>query len=559
MPKKKSSPTSKRRSSLEPLPQLSEEPTPSIRSLRQVADRILSGDIQLPKFQRGFVWNRSKILDLLESIVKGYPIGSILLWQSRTDLRSERRIADLDVEFPHPGYPVNYLLDGQQRLSVICGALYWSEAGNPDDRWNIAYDLMEETFIFLNTLDDPPIHQVRTNKMSDHLKFAKHLASLELLPEGKSEKLRQRLENVFRRFQEYKIAVVTLGDMPVTEVAPIFERINSKVTPLTIVDLMRAATWRPDFDLIDAIDEILEGVADKGFDNTDPLVILRNISAAACGGFPSAIITTLRDRTTPELYKAVDEVKEAYKRTVDFLSTQIGIVGTEVVPYANQMTILTEVFRQIPLPSSDQYSAMFEWFWRTSESDYFRGWNTGAMASDLDAIKDLAEGKNSKLIVHTSKPEKNLWQYRTFGRGNALSKAFAITLAHHQPVDLLTGVKIDTATALAWNNTKEYHHIFPQNYLKQKGEKTTLINCLANYIMLTSASNKTISDKAPSEYFQLVSEAAESVGANLDSWLSSNLISQDAYQAAVSNNFDKFIEFRSQTLHEATMKNANWD
>jgi Protein of unknown function DUF262 len=65
------------------------------------------------------------MLMLLDSIAKGYPIGSILLWQTRQELHSERRIADLEVDLPRPDYPVNYLLDGQQRLSIICGAMFW--------------------------------------------------------------------------------------------------------------------------------------------------------------------------------------------------------------------------------------------------------------------------------------------------------------------------------------------------------------------------------------------------------------------------------------------------
>ena len=92
--------------------------------IEELATRILKGDILLPKFQRDFVWERSKIIDLLDSIAKNYPVGSILLWRSHEMLRSERNIADLEIEETQQGYPVNYLLDGQQRLSTVCGALY---------------------------------------------------------------------------------------------------------------------------------------------------------------------------------------------------------------------------------------------------------------------------------------------------------------------------------------------------------------------------------------------------------------------------------------------------
>ena len=70
-------------------------------------------------------------------------------------------------------YPVNYLLDGQQRLSTICGALYW-QGNDPNSRWNLAYDLREKSFIHLDTLDDPPLYQLRLNKLTDPSAYFQH-------------------------------------------------------------------------------------------------------------------------------------------------------------------------------------------------------------------------------------------------------------------------------------------------------------------------------------------------------------------------------------------------
>jgi Protein of unknown function DUF262 len=118
------------------------DPQPSVDRIDELARRILTGDILLPKFQRSFVWDKKQIRDLLDSILKNYPIGSVLLWQSRQELISESTIAGLKANLPRHDYPVNYLLDGQQRLSTICGALYWS-GDDPKSQWNIVYDLRE--------------------------------------------------------------------------------------------------------------------------------------------------------------------------------------------------------------------------------------------------------------------------------------------------------------------------------------------------------------------------------------------------------------------------------
>src|ERR1035438_2401086 len=93
-PKKTSGPTA-------PVPK---DPQPSVDRIDDLARRILKGDILLPKFQRAFVWERPQIIMLLDSVARGFPIGSVLLWQSRQELRSENRIAGLDIDLPRPDY-----------------------------------------------------------------------------------------------------------------------------------------------------------------------------------------------------------------------------------------------------------------------------------------------------------------------------------------------------------------------------------------------------------------------------------------------------------------------
>lgn len=529
------------------------EPTPSVDRIDVLAGRILTGDILLPKFQRSFVWESPKILALLDSVARGYPIGSVLLWQSREELRSENRIGGLEIELPKPDYPVNYLLDGQQRLSTICGAMFWN-GKDPRSRWNLAYDLRKSAFLHLDHLDDPPSHQVRLNKLADPAKFFAQVAVVTGIdPDG--EVLADRANKLFSRFKDYKVATVTLGDMTIEDVAPIFERINSTGTPLTIVDLMRAATWSPDFDLVDNIEELLAALADKDFSGIDKKVILRNISATAGGGFSTGSIDDLRKLEAEDLQAAAQATKAAYLRTVDFLTTDIRISSARVIPYSNQLTVLAEVFRLIPTPNADQLAAIRGWFWRTALAGYFGGWNTGQMGSDQKSVMAFSEGKSTDIEVAASEPRADIWIARQFRSNNAHAKLHAISLAHHSPIDLLTGAAIDPGQALAWENQKEFHHFFPRDYLKNQDVPQTRINCLANIVMLTSASNKRISNRAPSDYLKEVEKAA---GENLQAWLDSNLISEAAFEAAKKDDFEKFLALRAETLHRQLLPLAGW-
>ena len=343
--------------------------------------------------------------------------------------------------------------------------------------------------------------------------------------------------------------------MPLDDVAPIFERINSTGTRLTIVDLMRAATWSIQYDLIEAIDGIRDDLQEKGFGDIDRRAILRNISTAAGGGFSADKIDALRHHLPDKLKRATEEAKEGYKRAIDFLSTQIKLPSDENIPYVNQAVVLTEIFRLIPNPSATQYAEIQNWFWKTGISGYFGGWNTGMMATDLAAVQDFASGKVNVLAAPQRPPSEKIWVQQQFRTNYAHAKILATLLAFHRPVDLLTKQYIDVDKALAWTNGREFHHFFPRAYLKSHGVTNQRIGSLANIIMLTSASNKRISDRAPSDYLR---EVAERAGDDLKRVLDSNLISTDAYEAGLVDEYDDFLELRAETIHRAALELTNW-
>lgn len=527
------------------------DPQPSVDRIDDLARRILTGDIYLPKFQREFVWERPQILELLDSVARNYPIGSVLLWQSRQELRSEGRIADLEIAQPKPDYPVNYLLDGQQRLSSICGALYW-KGGNPSSPWNVVYDLKTKIFLHLDTLDEPPLHQMRLNRIPDPAKFFQHVG---LLESSGHKELADAAKDLFNRFKDYKVATVTLGDMPLSDVAPIFERINSTGTRLTIVDLMRAATWSPDFDLVDSIDEIRAALAAKSFDGIERKAILRNVSAAVGGAFTAESIDDLRKLKADALMKGTAATAEALKRAVDFLSTHIKVPSDAVVPYTNQIVVLSEILRRVPMPSALQWRAIEHWFWRSGISGYFSGWNSGMMATDLAAVATFAGGSLDALDVGFLKCDPSLWRSRAFRLNVAHAKILALILSYQRPRDFLTGQAIDVDKALAWQNNKEFHHVFPQAYLRTKGITPAKISSLSNMVYLSSVSNKSISDRAPSQY---VAKLLSEHGDHARSWLATNLIDDAAIQAALKDDYDGFLDARAMAINEQAKRLSGW-
>lgn len=508
-------------------------------SLVELARRIKGGDILLPKFQRAFVWNRKQVLELLDSVARDYPIGSVLLWQSREELASDRTIANLEISPPRPDYPHNYLLDGQQRLSTICGALYWTPDGDPASYWNIVYDLEAGQFAHVSAFDERLPHQIPARLLSDGAAYFRSTAAN--LPEH-----REKADTLYRRFQDYKIAVATITDMDVDEVAKVFERINSTATKLTIADLIRAATWTSSFDLADLLDDASSSLAAKQFDTVEPPTLLRVIAAAGGHGYDSTDIDKLRRHSSDELRGIIAKASEGARRAADFLATDLGLPGARALPYDNQFVVLADVFHRIERPSAAQVQALQRWFWRTSFGGYFSGWQGKQMVAVRDAVKDFASGTVHELEPAGTLPGESAWRDTRFRQGAAFSKAHALLLARHEPVDLRSLRPIDTGKALSWSNDKEYHHFFPQAYLKKQQYSETAINSVANIIMLTSITNIHISDQRPSEYLQeLIDMHGEQA---MRDACEQSLIPPAAFDAALVNDYDTFLKARAAHL-----------
>lgn len=427
---------------------------------------------------------------------------------------------------------------------TICGALYWTPNNDPTSYWNIVYDLETGHFAHADNLSTPPEHQIPTRLLADAAEYFNS-------PWTRIAKYKGQVDTLYRRFQDYKIAVATIKDMHVDEVAKVFERINSTATTLTIADLIRAATWTSDFDLADLLDDAANGLASKQFDTVDPPTLLRTVAAAAGHGYTSEDIDKLRLHKPPELREIVKRTAEGARLAADFLATDLGLPGATALPYQNQFAVLADLFQRVGKPDPTQVEAIKRWFWHTSFSGYFTGWAGHQMIATRDAVKAFAAGDNVKLTVGGAVPDADTWTRTKFRQGAAFSKAHALLLAQEKPRDLRSRRLIDLGRALSWSNDKEYHHFFPQAYLKKQGYNDTAINAVANIIMLTSITNIKISDERPSEYLQeIIDLHGESAAREL---CAASLVPAEAFDAALDNDYNTFLKIRSAHLHQRVL------
>ena len=101
---------------------MSLQPKPNSKRYTDLISEIKKGEIKIPKFQRNFVWSLDKTAKLLDSIIKGYPIGTFILWETNERLNDIKNIGGLELPPSPEGTKVQYVLDGQQRITSLYAA-----------------------------------------------------------------------------------------------------------------------------------------------------------------------------------------------------------------------------------------------------------------------------------------------------------------------------------------------------------------------------------------------------------------------------------------------------
>jgi len=245
--------------------------------INQLIGDIKKGEIKIPQFQRRFVWKEHQALELLDSIANRYPIGSVLLWKTKDKLHAERNISNFKLPETDDMTPTDYVLDGQQRMTVIYSCLGASE---DEGGFQAGYDLVKEQFVEIkdNILSNTVFPLRKIFNTTNLLNYR-----TSLLSHHSSTVLQEKLDDIISAFTQYRLPVVTLKDLTLEEVCPIFERINSSGTKLSTFDLMVAATWTESFDLNQKVDEILSVLSLKGYGETDRSTVLKALSAVQLG------------------------------------------------------------------------------------------------------------------------------------------------------------------------------------------------------------------------------------------------------------------------------------
>ena len=508
-------------------------------TIKKLIERISNGDIRVPAFQRDYVWDADQVSFLLDSIYKEFPIGTVILWRTDNRLNSEKRLGHYELPEPPKKYPVNYVLDGQQRLTSLF-SVFQTDLTPVSDEWvDIYFDMLAEENIqesLFIALDENEVDLKRhfpVNTFFDSIEYRK---ATDILDDNQKVKL----DVVQDKFRTYLIPNEIFETDDRNKVAIVFERINRAGTELNIFELLAAWSWSDQFDLIEKFEDLQDKIADHGFEE---LCNDRDLQLKICAGVITGYTTpsSILELQGEEIRARFDEIERGIIGALDFLKREANIKHYKMLPFPSLLVPLSAFFVTNKVEgvsyTSKQKEVILRWFWRSIFSRRFSSDVNNRQATD---IINMAGLKNDEDYTFKLPKDEIKFDFSksSFSSGNANSKTHILLLNSLAPKSLLSGASIDLDKVLKKASKHEYHHIFPKKHLERLGRERKEINVLTNICFLTRADNNSIKDKDPKVYGADIERSKKS------EYLSSALI-PDNFD---SIEYDKFISDRTLLL-----------
>lgn len=523
-------------------------PEPLSLSFSSLMSDIERGNIKIPQFQRDFVWSKEKSAKLLDSIVKGYPIGTFILWKTKEELRSLRNLGGLDLPATPKGDFIHYVLDGQQRLTTLFASIkglkiHREEHEDDYSEFKIDLEAKEDEPIVLTSADDTNHHQVI--KLQDLL-FGK-LKVLAAYPEPLQDKVQEYKD----RINAYQFSAVLIKEAPIDVATEIFTRLNVGGKPLTVFEIMVAKTFdsKHNFDLAEKFDQLSAELESVDYGTIPASVVLQTVSMLLVKECRKKDILKLPRKKVIDIWPTV---VDAVKATVDYFRDTYRIPVSHLLPYPNLVVPFAYYFfKKKHKPTGKTKEYLEDYFWRAALGGRYSQSVESRLAQDIRKIDTIIAGRIPKYDWAVDVSAQFVVDNGWFSVGRAYIKSLLCILAYKEPKSFLDNSIVRISNDwLKQANSKNYHHFFPKAYLKKKGEDDEYINHIANITIVDDFLNKReIRAQAPSQYMRRFAGKNK----ELDACMQTHLIRLDTF-GVFENDYDKFFEKRCQAFSRELKK-----
>ena len=440
------------------------EVVPEVVFLGKLVERIAAGKIRVPRFQRAFVWKQTDLHALLDSVLRGFPIGSILVWDTEETIETTGRVGPVDVD-PRPAGLVGYLLDGQQRVSTLVGTLRLPDDAEPivdQVDWCVYCDLDNREFLRAPAGGVGPQHfPVRSLLNTAGFFAACRRIESEVDNRSRAQQWLDEADRLASAFRDYQLPLIHIREADLDSAVTVFARLNRTGRKMTADEMVSALTYREgEFHLAKRLDEFKGELEEMGFGNLDRVLLLRAVLAAldrdiyAKDWADLMVKQEVRERLPEVFESAADGMMDA----LEFLA-DLGVTSDRLLPYGLQLVLLGEFFRLCPRPAAEVVGLLNRWFWVTSFTGWFGGVNTAQATHALSEIRNLARGTGTGFSVVDLDAPAQPFPERFDGR-SARVRAFMLYLTSLRPRSLRGAESLDPGQLLATRGTRAVGYVF---------------------------------------------------------------------------------------------------
>lgn len=398
------------------------------------------GALRIPPFQRRFRWDARDVERLFDSIWRGYPIGSLLLW------RHEAPPARLDfgpvsLEAQARGDAL-FVVDGQQRLTSLIGTLL-APAGNGSP-FELYFDLAGQAFRRAGRRG-APVDWLPLNEVVDTNALLSWL--LAFRDRGGDEAQVAMATEVANRIRDYEIPTSVVETDDEVVLRDIFDRLNNFGRGLTRAEVFHslhaALSGSQPADLRALIDE----VSAFGFGTPREDTVLRSVLAVRGGDVFREFRDEFGDDEDPA--QTYTRASSAIKRAFAFLQRDAAIPHVRLLPYGLVIPVLTRFFALHPEPAERNRLLLRRWVWRSAIAEL--GGGGGATAVLRRAVQAIGQDEHEsvqQLLTITGHPDPAPIDLNAIQLNRAAARANVALLSTLEPRDLVTGEAIDVPALL---------------------------------------------------------------------------------------------------------------
>ncbi|MBZ0120601.1 MAG: DUF262 domain-containing protein [Sandaracinaceae bacterium] len=416
----------------------------SSMTVERVIRLAREGRLRMPSFQRPLRWEASDRRALLDSIYRGYPVGTVLLWRNPPAASAGRPLSS---SAPTDVQGEQYLVvDGQQRLTTLWDAL----GRKPEPKESaLVFDMEHEQFVSRPLTRDeldaaPPaleggaLPQVPVYLLLDAASLS------EWVPQAMPREQKRLYFELGKRMREYTLGFYVVEHAEMDALRHVFDRINTSGKSMRREEVFDALIGsRVAEDGVAGLALVNERLIDLAFGTIDPSTILKILEAIR--GTKVGKLDP-RKLDVAEAESDLHRTATALRAAITFLRNDAHVPHVQVCPYELPLVVLARFFHSHPRPSERNRILLRRWFWRGSLGERLGG-ASGTMQQHVDDASEAGEDDAVRSLLARTGSPKDIdleWDLsRGIGLASARGMMFVCALLHGRPRHLDSGALLE--------------------------------------------------------------------------------------------------------------------